>query len=346
MGRYAHGLLLPFAGMTTALLPESYPESRFPTVHRGNSFFPWWEQVILPRLCLEHGITRLLCPYNTAPIRLPASVELLLVVHDLIYLEPWARLPPSVSVIQTLGRIYRRHVVPLAIQRAAKLITVSEYTRDQLSQKFSIPKERIWVIPNSLGDSWYVDDGPLTPNDRKPYLLCVSGEAPSKNVGAFIRAFSKFRAMLGSMAEELSLRIVGIKQPYQSHFRRLAEDAGIANIIRFEPYLNESALQQLYREAWLFSMPSLYEGFGIPVLEAMASGTPVACSNTTSLPEVVGGAGWLFDPRDESDMARQLYAAWTDHIGRIERAQCGVIRAQMYRRTAIAESIINFWGAA
>lgn len=342
MGRYAHALLEPIAQDVTALLPTGYPQCSYQTVYQGNGFFPWWEQMVLPHLCTESAVKKLLCPYNTAPIHLPSSTELILVVHDLIYLEPWARLPPSVSAYQTLGRLYRRLIVPTAIKRATKLIAVSEYTGNQLSQRFSIPKGEIHIIPNSLGDSWYAET-PLSLNTRRPYLLVVAGEAPSKNLATLIRAFAKFRVQLGSQANGVHLRIVGIKPSHQAHFKRVAEDVAICAFTQFEPFLDEFELRRLYREAWLFAMPSLFEGFGIPVLEAMASGTPVACSNTTSLPEVVGDAGWLFDPRNMDDMVRQLYAAWTDHKGRFERVQLGLIRAQRYHRATVAKLITQFW---
>lgn len=344
MGRYAHALIEPVATKVLALLPRSYPNSGYPTLQAGSSFFPYWEQVVLPRLCTSHDVAELLCPYNTAPLNVPPSTQLTLVVHDLIYLESWPRLPPSVSVHQTLGRVYRRWVVPRVVGRAARLVTVSEYTRDQISKCFSIPRQNIHVIPNSLDDGWYVD-APLPWTQRQPYLLAVAGEAPSKNLPALIRAFAAFRRAAGRTAVESRLRIVGIKPAHQRHFQRIADTAGVGQWTDFESFVDEPTLQRLYREAWLFVMPSLYEGFGIPLLEAMASGTPVVCSNTTSLPEVVGDAAWLFNPRDVDDMAAQLQAAWIDQRGRGERARHGLVRARQYSRAAVAETIAAFWGS-
>lgn len=344
MGRYAHALIKPVASNVLAVLPRAYPAAAYPAVQTGASFFPYWEQVVLPKLCARHGIDHLLCPYNTAPLHLPPSTQLTLVVHDLIYLESWHRLPPSVSAYQTMGRVYRRLVVPRAAAKATRLLTVSEYTKSQISERFSIAKECIRVIPNSLDERWYVD-APLPLNQRQPCLLTVAGEAPSKNLSSLIRAFAAFRQAAGKAADECTLRVVGIKPAYQRHFRHIAAAAGVASWVAFEPFLDEPALRHLYREAWLFVMPSLYEGFGIPLLEAMASGTPVVCSNTTSLPEVVGDAGWMFDPRDVDDMASTLHSAWMDERGRCERADLGLIRARVYSRAAVAETIADFWGA-
>lgn len=342
MGRYAHALIGPIASEIQALLPNGYPPSVYRTVQAGLSFFPYWEQVVLPRLCAEHGVTQLLCPYNTAPLHLPSTMQMTLVVHDLIYLEPWSRLPPSVSAYQTLGRIYRRLVVPRVVGQAARLVTVSEYTRDQISQRFSIPKQNIHVIPNSLDEGWHVD-APLPWTQRQPYFLTVTGEAPSKNLPSLIRAFAAFRRTADKAVVESQLRIVGIKPAHQPHFQGIADSAGVGPWTVFESFVDAPTLQRFYREAWLFVMPSLYEGFGIPLLEAMASGTPVVCSNTTSLPEVVGDVAWLFNPRDVDDMAVQLQAAWVDQRGREERAKLGLVRARGYSRSVVAKMIADFW---
>jgi glycosyltransferase involved in cell wall biosynthesis len=343
MGRYAHALLEPLATDIVALLPRHSPNSNYVEIREGNSFFPYWEQSVLPRLCEKNKVKRLLCPYNTAPLKLPSHTELTLVVHDLIYLEPWSRLPPSVSMYQTMGRIYRRTIVPRAIERAQKLLTVSHYTRQKMVELFDLSLEDIEVIPNSLESDWYVD-APMPREQRKPYLLAVAGEAPSKNLPRLIQAFANFRDMLGLDGRTVTLRVVGIKQQHHAHFQRIASEFGVQQAVNFESFLDAPALRTLYREAWLFTMPSLYEGFGIPVLEAMASGTPVVCSNTTSLPEVVGDSGWMFDPRSVEDMTTTLRSAWLDNTELDSRAQLGIAQAARYSRSAVAHQIASFWG--
>lgn len=342
MGKYARSLLDPVKESAVAMLPLGAAPSDMREIRSGKGFFPYWEQAVLPRLCVEHNVTQLLCPYNTAPLQLPPHCRLILVVHDLIYLESWKALPPSISAYQTLGRVYRRAVVPKVIREASRLITVSNYTRSQIIDRFGQNPDDVLVIPNSIGDDWF-SKAPIPRSERRPYVLTVAGEAPSKNLPRLIAAFATFLKNAPPDCSELTLRIVGIKQAHHHVFRRLAAKAGVGGRVLFEGFLSNEALQALYKEARLFVMASLYEGFGIPLLEAMASGTPVACSNTTSLPEVAGPAGWQFDPRDVEDMARVLTTACCSSDEFDERARQGLQRADRYRFANISPLIGNFW---
>ncbi|WP_144373404.1 glycosyltransferase family 4 protein [Vogesella urethralis] len=342
MGRYARSFIEPVQDSVSAFLPESSPAGDLRAYCEGNGFFPWWEQQVLPAMCGKYKVERLLCPYNTGPLRLRSATELILVVHDLIFLESWRSLPPSVSPYQTLGRVYRRYVVPGVIARADKIVTVSEYTKGEILKRFNLKDESVLVIPNSLDASWYEQNEEAV-ESHAPYVLAVSGEAPSKNLSALLHAFSLLKKRGGRDVVELQLRIVGIKQAHQAHFIKRAEQLGIGSSVVFERFVDEITLRSLYRNAELFVMPSLFEGFGIPVLEAMASGTAVVCSNTTSLPEVVGDAGWLFDPYSIEHMAGVLLDAWRDSCARAQCAERGLKQAQKYHRKVVNAAIENFW---
>lgn len=342
MGHYANALVDSADRAVIKLLPNNFPDAGTGTVRRGWGFFPFWEQSVLPRLCRRLGVTQLVCPYNTAPLHLPRGVRLILVVHDLIYLESWRRVPRSRSIYQTLGRIYRRWNVPRVTQSAHRLITVSEFSRNEICARFELPRDRVRVIPNSLSDEWFVD-APLPAAQRSNYLLTVSGEAPHKNLSTLLRAFARVRSAMPEDPYALCLRIVGVKASQQAVFQSLAARLNIASSVVFEPFLEEQALRELYRRARLFVFPSLIEGFGIPVLEAMASGTPVACSNTSSLPEVVDGTGWLFDPSNVEHMSSTLQLALADESKLQAAALAGLKRSQRYRRSAVANEIKEFW---
>lgn len=345
MGRFAHSLIDPIRNKTLHLVPKGYAvnyDNLDGVVSRGAALFPYWEQHVLPRLCKQLGVETLICPYNTGPIRLPRHTRLILVVHDLIYLQSWLKLPPSASLYQTLGRTYRRLVVPHVIRRADTIVTVSEYSRSEIRDRFNLPESRIKLIPNSVSDDWFTQQ-PMDIDARAPSILTVTGNSSSKNLNTFFRAFSLFTLRLPRGENIPMLRVVGIKDHQRNHVFRLADRHRIRGSIRIEPFLEPAQLRELYRNSSLFVLPSLFEGFGIPIAEAMASGTPVACSNSTSMPEILQGAGWLFDPRSPTSIAEVLLHAWSNREERQRRAAYGLCRAQRYRQSAVSREIIQFW---
>jgi len=342
MGHYARAMLEPISDNVIALLPRGKEANGFSMRSSGAGFFPWWEQVVMPEQAQRCGATHLFCPNNTGPIGRTGSIHTILVVHDLIFLHSLRELGASPSAYQNLGRVYRRYVVPKAAQHADTLVTVSEYTRNELCERFGLKAERVRVIPNSIDREWFVEK-PLLDSQRKPYLLSVSGEAPSKNILGLIRAFAVMRNE--GIGRDLTLRIVGVKPQFQSTFRLEATRLGLEKKVHFDGFLTQEQLMEAYRKAWAFVLPSLFEGFGIPLLEAMASGTPVACSNTTSLPGVAGSAAKLFDPRDTRDMAEVMAAVVEPEKSRLEQAQHGLEQAEKFCRESANEKVSQFWRA-
>lgn len=341
MGQFARALVASLdPANVIALLPAGRSTNDWTTRCEGMSFFPWWEQVVMPRLARDVGATHLLCPSNTGPIQKVCGLSTILVVHDLIYMEPIAKLPLSPSHYQNLGRLYRRETVPRALRHADHIVTVSNYTADCVKDLLPIGAERISVIPNSIDDAWFVD-APLQDSERGNYLLCVAGEAPSKNVNGLLHAFAQFRDRVPE-AEAMELRIAGVSLRHHRKFLGLADALRITPFVRFMPPMDAGDLRDCFRFARAFVFPSLYEGFGIPLLEAMASGTPIACSDTTSLPEVAGDAPWYFDPRDTDSMARAMAAA-IQSDERMIRAVRARARAEKYRAPVVRQDIEAFW---
>ncbi|MGF6599988.1 glycosyltransferase involved in cell wall biosynthesis [Paraburkholderia sp. GAS448] len=338
MGRFARQLIEPVSASVLGLAPSGVTTTEWPCVSEGRGFFPWWEQVELPRLCEAQKLDYLLCPYNTGPLRSTGRTRLISVIYDLIYLQPWRVLPPSRSLYQTLGRVYRRHVVPTLARRADVVLTVSRFTQRELVEKFGLSEKDVHLIPCSIPDDWFAP--PLSQADRRPYLFTVAGEVPSKNVDRLLQAFALARPKLG---EDVRLRIAGIKSAHHEHFLRRATTLGIAGHVELLGYVSEQELKLHYRQARAFIFASLFEGFGIPLLEAMASGTPVACSNTTSMPEIVGGCGLHFDPFSVGDMAEQIRGVWSGGETFEARVRNGVDRARMFSESILAPSIQQFW---
>lgn len=341
MGQFARALVAPLSqSEIVALLPQSQTTTQWPSISKGRSFFPWWEQANLPQLTRSSGATHLLCPSNTGPIAPIEGVKTMAVVHDLIYMESIATLPLSPSLHQNLGRLYRRLVVPRLLGHVNHIITVSNFTARQIMERYNIGAARMSVIPNSVEDDWFVK-APLLETDRLPYLLTVAGEAPSKNVAGLLAGFAAFLAV--EPHSKLSLKIAGVSSAHHAAFQTKAQELGIADRVALLAPCTIETLRLLYRQCFGFIFASLYEGFGIPLLEAMASGAPIVCSNTTSLPEVAGQSAWLFDPKQPTSIAWALVQLSDSADERLARAGDGLARAAMFRRPKVAEQIRAFW---
>jgi glycosyltransferase involved in cell wall biosynthesis len=295
-----------------------------------------WEQISLPRVIAKNGFRVFVAPYNTAPLFLSKHVKLVLVVHDLIFLQNMALSP---SMHQNIGRIYRRAVVPRAIARADIIVTVSRFVQGEITARFGIPEDRIHVIPNTLDEAWYSDT--TTSEPREHYVLLVTGEAPSKNL---IRAIHGFAVLVRKMGDpRMRLKVVGVKPKYQPVFRAKARLIGVDQRVDFFDHVAKTDLQAMYRNAGLFVMPSLAEGFGIPLLEAMASGTPVAASRTTSLPEICGNAALYFDPLSMDEMADCMHKILSDQGLQAKLREEGRRRVIEFHPNLVREKVRHLW---
>ncbi|MGC3028686.1 glycosyltransferase family 4 protein [Burkholderia sp. DN3021] len=338
MGRFARQLVAPVGASVLGLAPSGVRVDEWPCVSDGRGFFPWWEQIELPRLCREQKLDYLLCPYNTGPLRSTGNTRLIAVVHDLIYMKPWHELPPARSLYQTAGRIYRRYVVPRLARRADVVLTISRFSQRELVETLGLRETDVRVIPCTIADDWF--ESPLSQAAREPYLFTVAGEAPSKNVDRLLKAFAIARPALG---DDATLRIAGIKSEHHAHFLERASALGLAGVVELLGYISRDELREQYRRARAFVFASLFEGFGIPLLEAMASGTPVACSNTTSMPEIAGECGLQFDPYSVEEMAEQIRKVWSDDQRFEVAIGDGMDRARTFSESAVRPSLVDFW---
>lgn len=344
MGRHALHLIAPIISQVLGLAPSTCPKPAFTTLNSGPSLYPLWEQLWLPFLCWKQNVSLLVCPYNTAPLHLPPHTQLILVVHDLIFMSPWREIPPSSRLGQELGRLYRKLILPRVIHNAHKVVTVSEYSKRLIIETFGLDPAIVTVIPNSIGDEWF-EDQPLPYKQRKSYILVVSGEAPSKNLPNLIKAFSLLREHPDLSVSFPTLRVVGVKQESHARFKALARSLAVHNFIVFEPFVDQALLINMYRNSMLFVMPSLSEGFGIPLIEAMALGTPIVCSNTASLPEVAGNCCHFFDPYNVDSMVQALLKAILNPSECEKNIACGTARSLRFSSDKALEASTAFWNS-
>ena len=262
-----------------------------------------FEQVTVPLACRRWGADLLHVPYMGPPRLAPCPV--VVTVHDLA----------PVVLPQHQGGPFTRLYTALAlagVRRARLILADSEFTRNQVLQVLGLPAECVRVVylggPRSARASRGGSDS-ATVRQRhgldRDYVLYFGGFEWRKNVPALVRAFAQ-------VPGEPLLAIGGAAQQAAAELRTLAASLGIGERVRLLGPLAEEEKPDLCAEASLFVFPSLFEGFGLPPLEAMAWGAPVLCSGRTSLPEIVGDAGLLFDREDEPGLARLIQCTLAD----------------------------------
>jgi glycosyltransferase involved in cell wall biosynthesis len=334
-GIYLRNFIAPYADSFVGLATrgQSYYEHRL--IQQGLSRYHPWHQISLPYLLHKLRADYFVAPYNTAPLIISRRTRLILVLHDLILLE---RLHSS-SLRQRLDNEYRRFLIPKSVSRAHIVVTVSSYVKRQIEERF--PSARVQAIPNTIAASWFVGKRARTIDERDNYILMVTSSAPHKNTKRALESYAAFVARVDRITAP-RLRVVGLGSSPQV-FRNLAAALQIGDLIDFQPYVTESQLQDLYRRSRAVLVPSLMEGFGIPVLEAMASGTPVIASNTTSLPEVGGPAAAYFNPTDVAAMTIALKQVLGDPHRQQKMIGLGLAQAQIFHPDIVGKTIKNFW---
>jgi glycosyltransferase involved in cell wall biosynthesis len=334
-GIHLRNLLGSHIEQFVGIAPGGKQESSLPIVQSGFSNYLIWQQTSLPLMLFSLRPDVFVAPFNTAPLLFPKRTKLLLIVHDLITFEQYR----NVGIRFRLLLRYWRSLTSTSIRHAFMVITVSEYSREQILQRF--PKARVVVLPNSISESWYVRQNATSVRDRENYILMVSAMSPHKNIQRGLQAYSAYVSDVGLSCADL--RVVGISKTNAANLQPRLRELGISDRVHFMPYLSELELQRLYRRAKALFIPSLMEGFGIPVLEAMASGTPVISSSATSLPEVGGSAPEYCDPYDATDICRVLTRVLADDDLRAGMAERGLSQAETFHPHIVQNQINRFW---
>ncbi|MFO7634769.1 MAG: glycosyltransferase family 1 protein [Caldilinea sp.] len=286
-----------------------------------------WEQGCLPlqlrhmRADLVHGLVNVLPLATTCPG--------VVTVHDLAFIRTPAALPP-------LKRAYLTALCRASAARAAHIIAVSRQTAEDLQRYFGTPADRITIIHNGVAARF----GPRSPEKLQAfrrhsgvpdrYLLYLGTLEPRKNLELLLRAYARWRCSCNTEDRGVKLVLAGAKGWYYDEVFRAVEALELTDAVIFPGFVPGDALPEWYAAAEVFLYPSLFEGFGLPVMEAMASGTPVICSQAPGVGEVAGDAAVTFPPHDEDALVKAMHLVISQPELRGALSRRGVERAARF----------------
>jgi alpha-1,3-rhamnosyl/mannosyltransferase len=353
IGTYIQGLLaaLPVTGRPEALvayLPPGRdpgpvtaaawgPRAHWrPVTARPYSLAELWQ---LARAARRDRADLFHAPHYVCPPFLPCPA--VVTIHDLIHLRfPLRHRHP-------VAPLYARVMLRLAVRRARRLITVSESTRRDLVDRLGARPERIRVIPNGVGAPFGPADAPeqrdvalAALGAEPPYFLFVGNPLPHKNVDGLLDAFGGLPAPLGRLV------LAGIPPAARAHVDTLVARRGLGDRVRILAPLAAATLARLYQGARVAVCPSLWEGFGLAALEAMACGVPVVAANRGGLPEVVGDAALLVDPASVDALREGMYTLAVQEPLRAAFRTRGLVRARAFSWRFVAEATVAVYQEA
>ena len=303
--------------------------------------YPLWEQIALPRAVRELGVDLLHCTSNTAPLW--CSVPLVLTLHDIIYLEP--RQHRSPSLYQEMGWHYRRLVVPKILKKCKKIITVSRFECTRIREALHLPEEQITAVYNGYNTHFHPIEKPdemiiQKYISREGFLFFLGNTDSKKNAARTLKAYSLY---LKQSSVRRPLLIADLQEEYIDDLLRQENISEIKSSLKYPGYINNQHLTTLYNAAFAFLYPSLRESFGIPMLEAMACGTPVITSNTSAMPEVAGDDAILIDPLKPQEIADALLRLENDEKFYRQQVAYGLERVKQFSWKNTADEYVNIY---
>ena len=270
-----------------------------------------WTHFVLP---FKKG-NLLFCPANVAPIFVPKGKKLIVTIHDVAF-------QTYLNSFSTFFRLYYKFIIPINIKRADKIITVSQSSKYEIEKYYPLAKEKIEVIYLGVEQSFK-----RLNIQKKKQILYVGSMNERKNFSSVLKAYALLDrsdytlVMVGRFASNFAL---------DDATKVLIDTAESNPLIEFKSDVCNDELVKIYNESMLFIFPSFYEGFGLPALEAMACGTPVVCSDVTSLPEVGGDAVVYCDPNNLNDIVEKMEMVLSDENLQHDMIEKGLKRAKQF----------------
>jgi glycosyltransferase involved in cell wall biosynthesis len=289
----------------------------------------------------------------------------LLHIPHLYWAPPYLGIPYVITVHDLLDVMYRvhngsgmrhalhRYFMARTLRGAARILAVSQFTKKDIHRLFGVDEGRIEVVYNAIDDRFRT--GHASDADREmiaeryqanyPFLLYAGRISPHKNIVRIIEAFAALKAELDKEGKfpDLKLIIIGDEVSRHPDLRRTVIKGGVQNDVRFLGFVPIDVLRIFYDAAKVFVFPSLYEGFGLPPLEAMAHGTPVVTSNVSSLPEVVGNAAVMVNPENVFEIMRAIHRVLLDQGLREKLKERGYEQVEKFSWESSAQRILNVY---
>ena len=277
---------------------------------------PWYglrEQIFFPRLLKKFYLDLVHFPHFNVPYSYRGNF--IVTIHDLILFHyPTVRASTLSPWIYSLKKAAYHVVIRNAVRNAKKIIAVSEHTREDILKHFHVPPEKITVTYESA--DFEKVSSPVRPADEtlkiygimKPYVMYVGNAYPHKNLEKLVLVFKE----ISKTHSHLNLVLIGKEDYFYARLKKFVAKRGIRNVV-FADFVPDVDLKTIYREALAYIFPSLYEGFGLPPLEAMAHGVPVVSSNASCMPEILGDAAIYFDPKAATEMKDVIEKAISDN---------------------------------
>ena len=303
----------------------------------GSNFYPLWEQFSLPRAVNQLNLDMLHCTSNTAPIH--CKIPLILTLHDIIFLEP--RDKSNKSLYQNMGWRYRRFVVPRILKKCKRIITVSEFEFNNIISKLHIPEEKMVMIYNGYNE-WFkpVEDTELIYQqyiEEPGYFFFLGNTDPKKNTERTLIAYSHY---LERSDVKRKLLMADLDHSFMNDIIERNHIENIKDYMVIPGYIKNADLPFIYNNAFAFLYTSLRESFGIPLLEAMACGTPVITSNTSSMPEIGGPEVLMVNPQNAEEITEKMLLLEKDETIYQKQKEIGIRRAQQFSWKYTAEQLL------
>lgn len=302
-----------------------------------------WEQLILPKAIKKEKLDLIHCTANTAPLKL--KIPLILTLHDIIFME---QLNFKGTAYQNFGNIYRRILLKKIIHHCDTIITVSNYENQRICEYFQLDASKVKTIYNGISPNFRCfselekDNARIKFSLPKEFILFFANPAPKKNTINVLKAYSVYHK---NASHPLPLVLIDTNGDYINQaVRNLKIEFILKNIIVIK-YIPYEEIPALYNLATIFLYPSLRESFGLPLIEAMACGTPVISSNTSSMPEIGGDGALFIDPYDPIQIANAMNDLLSNNLLKSKYIDLGLQQAKKFSWKNMAQEMLSVYEA-